>query len=121
LEKLSNAKGMRATILPFHNPALEVDPIIAAFAEEKKSGLIVIPTAANNVARKKIVSSSARFGIPAIYPFRQYSVEGGLISYGVAFSTCLRRVRLMWIVFSRVRSRQIFRFKPPQSTSWRST
>jgi putative tryptophan/tyrosine transport system substrate-binding protein len=83
LERLSNAMGMRATVLPFANPALEVDPVIGPFAEEKNSGLIVIPTAANNVARKKIVSASARFGVPAIYPFRQYSVEGGLISYGV--------------------------------------
>jgi putative ABC transport system substrate-binding protein len=83
LEKLSKAKGMQATALPFHDPALEVDPIIAAFSESGKGGLVIFPTAANNVARKKIVSASARLRLPAIYPFRQYSIEGGLVSYGV--------------------------------------
>jgi putative ABC transport system substrate-binding protein len=83
LEELSKDKGIRATALAFRDPSVEVDPIIAGFAEGEKGGLIVLPTAANNFARKKIISASARFRLPAIYPFRQYSNEGGLISYGV--------------------------------------
>ena len=85
LEELSKDRGIPAVELPFHDPSVEVDPIIAGFAEGEKRGLIVLPTAANNFARKKIISASARFRLPAIYPFTEYSNEGGLISYGFDF------------------------------------
>jgi len=83
VEAQSTAKGLQGTVLPFHDPTFEVDPIIAAFAEGGKAGLIVLPTAPNNIARKKIVSAAARFRLPAVYPFRQYAIEGGLMSYGI--------------------------------------
>jgi len=39
-------------------------------------------TTVNNLVRKRIISLAMRYRLPAVYPFRPYAVEGGLISYG---------------------------------------
>jgi putative ABC transport system substrate-binding protein len=44
--------------------------------------LIVLPTAINNVLRERIIASAARLRVPAIYPFRHYAIDGGLVCYG---------------------------------------
>jgi hypothetical protein len=85
------AKGIQATVLPFDDPTLTWTPSWPPFADGGKAGLIVFPTAANNVARKKIVSASARLRLPAIYPFR----EGGLTACGVAPSQLVQEGRVL--------------------------
>jgi ABC-type uncharacterized transport system substrate-binding protein len=44
--------------------------------------LIVLPTAINGAHRERIISLVARLRLPAIYPFRNYGTDGGLICYG---------------------------------------
>jgi hypothetical protein len=53
--------------------------------------LIVLPTAANNVARDRITFLAARHRLPAIYPLRFYSARGGLMSYGFDTTDLSRR------------------------------
>lgn len=36
--------------------------------------------------RREIAGQAARLGIPAIYPFREFVVAGGLLSYGTSIS-----------------------------------
>jgi putative tryptophan/tyrosine transport system substrate-binding protein len=35
-----------------------------------------------DVHRAEVISLAARFHLPAVYPFRQFSEAGGLLSYG---------------------------------------
>jgi putative ABC transport system substrate-binding protein len=35
-----------------------------------------------DVHRAEVISLAARFHLPAVYPFRQFSETGGLLSYG---------------------------------------
>ena len=44
--------------------------------------MIVLPTALNGIAWRRIIALAARYRLPAIYPFRQYAFDGGLIYYG---------------------------------------
>jgi putative ABC transport system substrate-binding protein len=54
---------------------------IAAFATFPNSGLIV--TVGGTGARRNVViSAAAKNRLPAIYPYRYYVADGGLISYG---------------------------------------
>ena len=46
-------------------------------------GLIVAPDVFTRVHRQLIVTLAARHRLPAIYPFRYFIAEGGLISYGI--------------------------------------
>jgi putative ABC transport system substrate-binding protein len=59
----------------------EIERSIAAFARAPNGGLIV-PTGGSSTRRSLIVTLAARYRLPAVYPFRYYIADGGLISYG---------------------------------------
>ena len=40
------------------------------------------PDSFMDVHRAEVISLAARFHLPAVYPFRQFSETGGLLSYG---------------------------------------
>ena len=55
---------------------------VAAFAANPDSGLVVLPHRYTVANRGSIIILAARHRLPAIYPFRVFAAEGGLISYG---------------------------------------
>ena len=60
----------------------EIERAIAAFAQGSNSGLIVLTGGSVLVHRGLIIALAAQHHLPAVYPFRYYVVDGGLISYG---------------------------------------
>ena len=73
--------GVEAIAAPVRDTS-ELESIVAAQARELNSGLIVTPDSFTHVHRAEITSLAARYRLPAVYPFRQYSHIGGLLSYG---------------------------------------
>jgi ABC-type uncharacterized transport system substrate-binding protein len=69
----------------------EVEATITAFARESAGGLIVAPDAFINTRRRLIMALAERHRLPAIYGFRQFVTEGGLISYGPDTVDIVRR------------------------------
>jgi putative ABC transport system substrate-binding protein len=61
----------------------EIERAIDAFARESNGGLIVLPSALTIVHRGLITGLAVRHRLPAIYAFRQFVMDGGLMSYGV--------------------------------------
>jgi len=61
--------------------AEEIERTVAAFARSGNGGVIVTSpgTAAH---RKLIISLAARYKLPSVYPYRYFTIDGGLISYG---------------------------------------
>jgi putative tryptophan/tyrosine transport system substrate-binding protein len=55
---------------------------IAAFARTPNGGLIITPDPAAIAHREVIIALASQYRLPAIYPFRYFAAEGGLISYG---------------------------------------
>jgi len=51
----------------------------------------VLPTALNAVERNRIFSSAAGGRLPAMYAFRFYATDGGLMSYGIDTIDLFRR------------------------------
>ena len=81
---------VEAMARPIHDKS-ELEPVIAAQAREPNSGLIVLNEDFTINYREEIVSLTARYRLPAIYPFRFFSKLGGLLSYGVDLTDNFRR------------------------------
>jgi ABC-type uncharacterized transport system substrate-binding protein len=60
----------------------EIEGAIAAFARETEGGLIRTASIAAAQHNDLIVALAARHKLPAVFPFRDHVVSGGLISYG---------------------------------------
>jgi ABC-type uncharacterized transport system substrate-binding protein len=60
----------------------EIESAVAGIATGSRAGLIVNPDGFTATNHGLIVSVVARFRLPAIYPFRYFAAEGGLLSYG---------------------------------------
>ena len=65
--------------------AAEIGGAISTFAahEATPSGLLVLPDSFAFVNRESIISFAAKWHLPAVYPFRVYTMSGGLMSYGI--------------------------------------
>src|SRR5262249_13422173 len=53
--------------------------------------LVVLLDPRTTLNRQTIVTNAARHRLPAVYPFRYFAAEGGLISYGPDLSDQYRR------------------------------
>jgi ABC-type uncharacterized transport system substrate-binding protein len=60
----------------------EIERAIAAFGSEPDTGLIVFPHPLTIANRALIHSLAARHRLPAIYPYKYFAADGGLLSYG---------------------------------------
>ena len=63
--------------------ASEIDAAVERFAQEPNGGLLVLPDIFTTTNRERIIASAARHRVPALYTFRFFAAEGGLMSYGV--------------------------------------
>lgn len=73
-----------------HNPS-DVEKAMTDLGSIPGSGLIVFPGNSTTVYRALIISLAARAHIPAIYPYRYFADDGGLLSYGVDVLDLFRR------------------------------
>jgi ABC-type uncharacterized transport system substrate-binding protein len=71
--------------------AAEIERSIEEFAREPNGGLIVLPSPIASIHSNLIIGLAARHRIPAVYPFRFYASDGGLISFGIDPADLFRR------------------------------
>ena len=81
VEAAAPSFAMEAIDTPTQDPA-ETERAINAFAQKPNSGLLVLPDASTLLDRDLIIARAAQHRLPAVYPFRYFAVNGGLVSYG---------------------------------------
>ena len=80
-EAVAPALAVEVTGVDVHGD-VEIERAIADFASQPDGGLIVTSHPNFVANRGLIILLAARHRLPAVYPFRYYATEGGLMSYG---------------------------------------
>ena len=91
LRALEAERGTRAiSAAPVHT-VTELEQTLASMAGTTGTGLIAPADAFNVVHRKAIIAAAKRYSIPAVYTYRQFVIEDGLMSYGPDTTDIFRR------------------------------
>jgi putative tryptophan/tyrosine transport system substrate-binding protein len=62
--------------------AAEIKQRVAVFAREPNGAIVVFPSPVTVQYRESIIAAAAEQRLPAMYPYRFFTVDGGLMSYG---------------------------------------
>jgi putative ABC transport system substrate-binding protein len=90
MQEASRALGLQLVIV-FARSASDIDTAFAAVVRERAGALVVGTGAMLTNRRQQIIALAAHHALPTIYPFREFPVEGGLISYGNNVPDTFRR------------------------------
>jgi putative tryptophan/tyrosine transport system substrate-binding protein len=97
LENAAQKRSIELLSTPV-NDAGDIARTLEFLGSAPGNGLIVVNEAFTSVNRKQIIALANQYRIPAIYPFRFFATDGGLLSYGVGRSIspfrryCFRRL-----------------------------
>jgi putative ABC transport system substrate-binding protein len=69
----------------------DIQRAMGTFANDGGGGMIVLPHNLTTTHRQLILEEAANRRIPAVYPFRFFAEEGGLVSYGLDVADLFRR------------------------------
>jgi putative ABC transport system substrate-binding protein len=92
-QSAASSLGVSLTAASVHN-ATEIETALTALSAEVNCGLIVMPHPVTTANRELILKMAARYQLPAVYPFRYYVAEGGLMSYGIDTVDLFRRAAI---------------------------
>jgi putative ABC transport system substrate-binding protein len=93
VEAVAPSFGIELTAAGVRNPG-EIERAIDAFARQSSGGLIVLPSGPTIVHRELIIALAARHRMPAVYTFRHFVMDGGLMSYGIDLADQYRQAAL---------------------------
>ncbi len=114
----AGALAVAATTAPVHE-ASELEFVIAAQAREPNGGLIVMPDSFPLDHAAAITSLAARYGLPAIYPYRIFSRSlAGCWPTETTVSIVTAAQRVTPIAYSGARSRASFLCNFRSNSSW---
>jgi putative ABC transport system substrate-binding protein len=70
----------------------ELEPAFAAMKRQGVDAAVVLTEAFLTSQLKRIVPLADRYGLPAIYGYREFAEAGGMMSYGVSYREYYKRV-----------------------------
>ena len=82
VQAATSSFGVELKALDVRDTAM-IERGLSAFAGEPNGGLIVLNSVASSIHHKLITDLAARLRLPAIYPYRFFVADGGLVSYGI--------------------------------------
>src|SRR5262249_45964202 len=79
----AHAYGVELTPLDYRADASSIERALADFVRGADDGLIVTGGGIQQIQRDTIIALAARHRLPAVYSFRRFVADGGLIFLGV--------------------------------------
>jgi putative tryptophan/tyrosine transport system substrate-binding protein len=70
----------------------EFDAVFASLVRQGIGGLLVAADPFFTSRREQVIALAARYALPAIYEWREFVVDGGLMSYGTRFTDAYRQI-----------------------------
>jgi len=70
----------------------EIDSAFASLAAQKAGALLVGSDPFFDPRRARLIALSARYAVPALYHFRDFPLEGGLLRYGASITELYEQV-----------------------------
>ena len=90
IEAAAASSAINPIATPVHDRA-GIEAAMAALGRDRDSGLIVPSGGFTFLHRALIVELAHRYGVPAVYPFRDFVESGGLLSYGIDLTVQFRQ------------------------------
>ena len=90
IEAAGKSHGITVIRAPARNGA-EIEAAIITNSQQPNGGMIFFPDALPLNNRGLIIQLATRHQMPGIYPFRDFAVNGGLMSYGLNFPEVYRQ------------------------------
>src|SRR5215470_5954390 len=90
IEAAAPSFGLRLLPASVRDPA-EIAQRFATFARDPNGAVVVLPGSVVIKHRESIIVAAARYRLPAIYPYRFFTADGGLMSYGSDMADLYRR------------------------------
>jgi putative ABC transport system substrate-binding protein len=81
----ADVNGQRLVVLNADSEA-EIDSAFASLESQHIEAVLVTTNPFYEGRRKQLVALAQRYAVPVLYPWREYSIAGGLISYGPNFT-----------------------------------
>jgi len=82
--------GLRLQVVPA-GTAADIDAAFVKLGREKAQALLVMADGFFTLQRQQIAALSAQHALPAVYPWREHVVDGGLVSYGSSIREAYRQ------------------------------
>jgi putative ABC transport system substrate-binding protein len=83
-EAAANAIGRRLEVLAASTER-DLEAAFTTMVERQAGALVVMPDPFFFARREQLIALAARYAVPTIYPWREFAVAGGLMSYGGNF------------------------------------
>jgi putative tryptophan/tyrosine transport system substrate-binding protein len=80
-EAAANALGRRLEVLRATTER-DLDAAFTTIVERQAGALVVMSDPFFFARREQLIALAARYAVPTIYPWREFAVDGGLMSYG---------------------------------------
>ena len=90
VQAAAQAMGLELRVVNASTPS-ELDAAFMAFGQQRPDALMVGADPFFVNQREQLTASAARIRVPAIYPFREFPLTGGLMSYGANLSVGYRQ------------------------------
>jgi len=91
IEEAAHAIGIQTEV--FHaSTDSEINAAFQSIAQRRLPALLVAGAPFFDTRRGNLIALTAQHKLPTIYQFREYAVDGGLMSYGVSITDAYRQV-----------------------------
>ena len=70
----------------------DLEPAFATFSQQRVGAVLVISITLYNRRTEQLGTLAARHALPAIFPYREYALAGGLMSYGCSLGYNYRQL-----------------------------